>query len=169
MASAKKNSSDAVTQAKDNANTSFGPLNTGAQQMVNSQGYDPATLSAITNASMGANNAAFTNASGQVNRDAARTKNPAGTAGQLDTLAMDKGIAGGNAAGGVEIANQNFKNQQRMQGLNLLNSTYGTSLNAQQGEIGNQIKADQAPFQDLNSILTGVGAVIPKAGPGAKF
>lgn len=150
------------------AGSELGPLSDTAQNLVNSKGYDPATLSAITNAGMGANNAAFGSAAGQIQRDAARTKNPAGTAGSLDTLARDKGIAGGTEAGNIQIANQNFKNQQQGQGLNLLNSLYGTNTTQQRDLLGQGVPAISAqnaanlePFQAFNDVLTGIGSIIP--------
>lgn len=102
----------------------------GANNLIDSEGFDPTTLSAITNAGMGGVNAAAGSAGGQIQRDAARTKNPAGTAGALDTLAIDKGVAGGKEAGDIQIQNAQFKNQQRTQGLNLLNNQYGTNVDA---------------------------------------
>src|ERR1700677_3410027 len=121
----------AAKTAGTDASQLYGPLSADATNLVNSKGYDPATLAAITNASMGANNAAFSGAAGQINRQAARSGNEGGTAGQQDTLAMNKGIAGGQAAGDVQIANANFQNQQKMAGLNMLGSMYGTNVNAQ--------------------------------------
>jgi hypothetical protein len=151
-----------------NAAGELGSLNTQAQSLINSQGYDPTTLSAITNAGMGGVNAAFGGAAGQINRQAGRTGNTAGTAGQLDTLAMNKGIAGGQEAGNIDIQNANFANQQRMAGLNLLGSLYGTNVGAQTanegvetGDINAQTQASPGWMQNLTGIL---GAVSEGAG-----
>lgn len=150
-----------------NAAGELGSLNTQAQSLINSQGYDPTTLSAITNAGMGGVNAAFGGAAGQINRQAGRTGNTAGTAGQLDTLAMNKGIAGGQEAGNIDIQNANFANQQRMSGLNLLNSLYGTNVGAQTanegiqtGDINAQTQAGPGWMQNLTGILGGIGSIV---------
>lgn len=153
--------------AGSRATNELGPLSSGASQLINSQGYDPTTLAAITNAGMGGVNSAFGSAGGEIKRNAARTKNPAGVAGQLDTLAMDKGIAGGQEAGNVQIQNANFKNSQRSQGLNLLSSLYGANTNAQVGNetaqtgaINAQTQASPGWAQTLAPILSGVGGMI---------
>jgi hypothetical protein len=152
--------------AGNNAATSFGPLNAGANELVNSQGFDPTTLAAITNAGMGGVNANFGSAAGQVQRTAARSKNPAAVAENLDTLAQDKGIAGGQEAGNIQIANEQFKNQQRTQGLNLLNSMYGTSTNAQAPLINAQTNASPGWVQSLTGVL---GAINGAGAKGVKL
>ena len=153
-----------------NAASELGPLNTQAQSLIGSQGYDPTTLAAITNAGMGGVNAAFGGAAGQINRQAARTGNTAGVAGNLDTLAQNKGIAGGQEAGGIQEQNANFANQQRMAGLNLLGSLYGTNVGAQTanegvqtGDINAQTSASPGWVQNLTGILGALGG----AGKGA--
>jgi hypothetical protein len=120
---------------------------------------------------MGGVNSAFGSAAGQINRQAARTGNNAGTAGQLDTLAQQKGIAGGEAAGGVQIQNANYANQQRMSGLNLLNSLYGTNVGAQTanegiqtGDISAQTQAGPGWVQNLTGILGAASGLVPKKG-----
>lgn len=154
-----------------NASNMFGGLTSEANNLVQSKGYDPQTLAAITNATMGANNSAYGGAAGDIKRTAARTGNTAGVAGQEDTLAQNKGISGGQAAGDVQIANQGFANQQRTQGLNLLNSLYGTNVNAQlgnegarTGDINAQTAAGPGWMQNLTGIL---GAVSQGAGAAA--
>src|ERR1700676_151259 len=152
----------------------LGPLSAQAGSLINSQGYDPQTLSAITNAGMGGVNAAFGGASGQINRQAARTGATAGTAGQLDTLAMNKGIAGGQEAGNIETGNAAFANQQRMSGLNLLSSLYGMNTGAQTanegiqtGDINAQTQAGRGWMQNLTGLLgaasQGAGAAVGAA------
>lgn len=79
---------------------------------------------------MGAVNAEFGDAENQLNRSVARTGNPAGIGGQLDALARSKGVAGGKAAGDVQIANANERDKLRAQGLDLMNSMYGTNVGA---------------------------------------
>src|ERR1700690_3211040 len=81
--------------AGSNAQNELGQLTPQAQSLINSPGYDPATLGAITNSGMGAVNSAFGSAAGQINRNSAITHNGATTPGQLDTLAADKGRVGG--------------------------------------------------------------------------
>jgi len=143
----------------------LGQLNPQVTSLINSKGYDPATLAAITNAGMGASNAAFTGAAGQINRNAARTKNPAGIAGQLDTLAMGKGIAGGKEAGDIQIQNADFANQQRMAGLNMLQGLYGTNVGASNQLYGmgpgtlQARAAGPSGAQDFASIIKGVGGI----------
>ena len=150
-----------------NAANAYGTLEPQAQSLINSHGYDPATLGAITNAGMGATNAPFTGAASQINRQAAKSGNSAGVAGELDTLAQNKGIAGGKEAGDIQIQNANFQNQQRMAGLNLLNSVYGQNVGAQTANegiqnqaIGTQAQASPGWAQTLGSVLGGVGGLI---------
>lgn len=145
----------------------LGQLEPQAQSLVNSPGYDPATLSAITNAGMGGVNAAFGSASGDLKRTAARTNNPSSMAGAEDKLAMDRGVAGGQEAGDIQIQNAGFQNQQRMAGLNLLNSLYNTNVQGQQGmttaqtgDINAQTNASPGWAQTLGGVLSGVGGVI---------
>jgi hypothetical protein len=173
---AKSAQSTAATNASQygaNAAGMLGPLSTQASSLIGSQGFDPTTLSAITNAGMGGVNAAFGGAAGQINRQAGRTGNTAGTAGQLDTLAQNKGIAGGQEAGNIQIQNADFANQQRLQGLNLLSSLYGTNIGAQTanegirtGDINAQTAAGPGWMQNLTGILGAVGQGVG-AGVGA--
>lgn len=165
---AAQQASQAAGTAGANAATSFGPLNAGAQALTRSTGYDPATLSAITNAGMGGVNASFGDAASQIKRNAALTKNPAGTAGQLDTLAQNKGLAGGQEAGNIQIQNADFANQQRMAGLNLLNSMYGTSTGAQAPLINAETNASPGWAQTLSGIAGGVGSAASGLGNAVK-
>jgi hypothetical protein len=149
------------------ATADYGTLMPQAQSLINSQGYDPATLGAITNAGMGGVNAAFTGAGNQIQRNAARTNNPAGVTEGLDALAQNKGIAGGEEAGNIQIQNANFQNQQRQQGLNLLNSLYGTNTNAQLGQQSNQtqnINSQIAASPGWVQNLTGIGGTVAALG-----
>lgn len=152
---------EAQKTAGANASSSFGPLNAGAQNLANSNGFDPTTLAAITNAGMGGVNSAYGSAAGGVQRNAARSKNQAGVAEDLDALAQQKGIAGGQEAGNIQTANTQFKNQQRAQGLNLLNSMYGQSLGAQTADINAQTNASPGWAQTL-SALNPVSASLTK-------
>jgi hypothetical protein len=174
---AKTAQSTAGTNAAQYGANAAGELPTltgSAKSLVNSQGFDPQTLSAITNAGMGGVNAAFGGASGQINRQAARTGNTAGTAGQQDTLAMNKGIAGGEEAGNIDIQNANFANQQRMAGLNLLGSLYGMNTGAQTanegiqtGDINAQTAAGPGWMQNLTGILGASGSLFGKGAQAA--
>jgi hypothetical protein len=153
-----------ASQYGANAASELGPLNAQAKSLIGSQGFDPTTLSAITNAGMGGVNAAFGGAAGQVNRQAGRTGNTASTAGQLDTLAQNKGIAGGQEAGNIQVQNADFANQQRMSGLNLLGSLYGINTGAQTanegiqtGDINAQTAAGPGWMQNLTGIMGGLG------------
>jgi hypothetical protein len=163
-----------AAQYGSNAAGAYGPLNSQAQQLISSKGYDPATLAAITNAGMGGVNAAFGGASSQIARQGAKSGNTAGVAANQDTLAQEKGIAGGEEAGNIQIANQAFGNQQRMAGLNLLNSLYGTNVSAQTGnegirtgDINAQTNASPGWVQNLTGILGATaGAAAAPFSPG---
>jgi len=155
-----------------NAANLYGPLTSQAQSLVNSQGYAPADLAAITNAGMGGVNAAFGTASDQVARTAARSGNPASVGAEQDALARSKGIAGGQEAGNIQIANAQEKDTQRQQGLNLLNSLYGTQVGAQTNLLGlgpgtlNARAAGQSGAQDFASIMKGISSVAAVPGGG---
>ena len=103
-----------ASQYGQTAGGELGTLGPEAQSLINSKGYDPATLAAITNAGMGGVNAAFGSAGADINLTTARTGNQANTAGAQDALAMNKGVAGGQEAGQIQIQNADFQNQQRM-------------------------------------------------------
>lgn len=131
------NAKQAYKDSSGNANNLFSQLVPQAQSLVNSKGYDPATLGAITNAGMGGVNAAFGDTQNKVSRNTARTKNQASDAGVQDVLAQQKGVAGGKEAGDIQIQNADFANQQRMAGLNLMSGMYGANL-------GTEVPAIQA-------------------------
>ena len=152
------NANQAYKTSTANANQMYGQLQPQAESLINSQGYDPATLGAITNAGMGGVNAAFGGANSQIGRNAARTKNQAGVAGQQDALAMAKGTAGGQEAGDIQIQNANFQNSQRMAGLNLLSGMYGANLGTEVPAVNAQTQASPGWAQTLTGI---VGAVNP--------
>lgn len=161
----------ASAEAKRSADTSyansqnlFGQLVPQAQSLVNSPGYDPATLAAITNAGMGGVNSAFSNAKGQLERDVARTNNPAGATAGLDQLAMQEGIAGGKEAGDIQIQNADFQNRQRLAGLNLMNSMYGTNMGQTVPAINAQTSASPGWVQSFTDVLKGVGGLIKPIG-----
>lgn len=158
-----------------NAASAFGTLMPQAQSLVGSTGYDPATLGAITNAGMGGVNAAFGDAGNQITRQAARTGNPAGVGGQLDALARSKGLASGQEAGNIQIQNADFANNQRMAGLNLLNSMYGTSGGLEEGLYGQGVPAINAQtaaspgwVQNMTGILSALGGLGGGVGAAAK-
>jgi len=147
-----------------------------AQSLINSQGYDPATLNAITNAGMGGVGAAYGSASDAISKNAARTGNPASVGAEQDALARSKGIASGQEAGNIQIQNADFKNQQRQQGLNLLNSLYGTNVGASNSLYGlgpgtlNARAAGgswaQNTFAPIAGAITGAGSLALKAAQG---
>jgi hypothetical protein len=158
---AAKEANTAFNTSQGNANSLYGQLVPQAQSLINSQGYSPATLGAITNAGMGGVNAAFGNAASQVARNTARTKNQASDAGQQDVLAQERGIAGGQEAGNIQIQNANFQNQKRMAGLNLLNGMYGANLSTEVPAINAQTAASPGWAQTLSGVLgsvSGAGA-----------
>jgi hypothetical protein len=147
------NANQAYQTASKNSNQLFGQLEPQAQSLVNSQGYDPATLGAITNAGMGGVNAAFGGAGSGIARNTARTKNQASDAAQQDVLAQQKGIAGGQEAGNIQMANQAFKTQQQTQGLNLESGMYGANLGTQVPAINAQTAASPGWAQTLTGIM----------------
>lgn len=157
---------NAYGTASANANSLFGQLVPQAQSLINSKGYDPATMGAITNSGMGGVNAAFGNAGAQIGRNAARTKNAAGTADQMESLAQQRGIAGGKEAGDIQIQNADFQNQQRMAGLNLMAGMYGSNLGTEVPAVNAQTAASPGWAQTLE----GLGGTAAKffAPPGAK-
>lgn len=157
---ASSNAQQAYKQSSTNANQLFGQLEPQAESLINSKGYDPATLGAITNAGMGGVNAAFGNAQGNIARNTARTKNQASDASQQDVLAQQKGIAGGQEAGNIQIQNADFQNQQRTQGLNLLSGMYGANLGTEVPAVNAQTQASPGWAQTLTGI---VGALKPGA------
>ena len=152
----------------------FGTLNTQAQSLINSTGYDPATLGAITNAGMGGVNASFGDAENQLNRSVARSGNPAGIGGQLDALARSKGVAGGKEAGDIQIANAAERDKLRSQGLDLMNSLYGTNVGASNQLYGLGPSTLQARAagggwsQGFKDVLTGVGSLGKGGGGGGQ-
>lgn len=153
--------------AGSKAQSEFGPLTEQANALINSPGYDPATLSAITNAGMGANNAAFGSAAGDINRTAARTKNPGSVAPNLDALAMERGKSGGDIASGIQEQNANYQQQQRTQGINLLNSMYGQNTGAEEsfygqapGLINAQTNASPGWAQTFKDVASGIGGLV---------
>lgn len=148
-----------VATTSGNAASEFGPLSAQAGKLINSPGYDPTTLAAITNAGMGGVNSAFGDASGKIQRNAAMNKNEAGTAGQLDALAMQKGVAGGREAGDIQMQNAGFQNQQRMAGVNLLNSMYGTNTGAVTPAINAETSASPGWAQTATGLMSGVGGM----------
>jgi hypothetical protein len=157
------NANQAYQTSSKNANQLFSQLEPQAQSLINSKGYDPATLSAITNAGMGGVNAAFNNAGAQTARNTARTKNQASDAAQQDVLAQGRGIAGGKEAGDIQIQNADFANQQRMQGLNLMAGMYGANLGTEVPAVNAQTQASPGWAQTLTGIL---GALKPTGSVG---
>lgn len=148
-----------------NASDLYGSLVPQAQSLVNSTGYDPATLSAITNAGMGGVNAAFDDAGNEIKRSAARSGNPAGVGGQLDALARSKGVAGGKEAGDIQIQNAAERDKLRQQGLDLMNSMYSTNVGASNQLYGlgpSTLGARAAGggwAQGFHDVLTGIGSL----------
>lgn len=154
-----------------NASGLFGTLSDTGRSLVNSTGFDPATLSAITNAGMGGVNASFGDAENQLKRSVAGSGNPAGIGGQLDALARSKGIAGGEEAGNIQIANAAERDKLRQQGLDLMNSLYGTNVGASTQLYGMGPSTLQARAagggwsQGFKDVLQGVGG-LGKGGQG---
>lgn len=160
---AAKEASNIYNTSSGNANNLFGQLQGQANSLVNSQGFDPATMAAITNAGMGGVNAAAGDAANQIKRNAAVTKNTAGIGGQLDTLAMNKGLAGGQEAGNIQMANYGEKQRQRDLGLNLLSSMYGANMGQEVPAVNAQTAASPGWAQTLfgsGGVLGGIGGLM---------
>lgn len=136
-----------------------------AGKLLASTGYDPGTLSAITNAGMGAVNSAFGSAGDEISRKAATSGNPASVGALEDLLARDKGLAAGKEAGDIEIQNANFKEAQRAQGRQILSGLFGTDVGAQTGLLGlgpatlGARAAGGGWSQGFKDVLTGVGSL----------
>lgn len=159
-----KLTNSAGEQYQNNASSLLPGLEGDAEALTKSTGYDPETMSAITGAGMGATNAAFGSAAGQVNRTAAKTGNTASTAPALDQLARNKGQAQGQEAGDIQIQNANYANSQRMAGLNMLNNIYGTNVSASNQAYGygpSTLQA-RAAGQSGDQLAQGyLGALVP--------
>jgi len=155
-----------------NAASELGALTPQATSLMNSQGYDPATLSAITNAGMGAVNASFGDTGNQIARNSAVTRNPASVNASLDANAINKGTAAGQEAGNIQMANASEKDYQRQLGLQLMQGLYGTNVGAQTSDLGMGPSTLQARAagggwaQGVNSVLTGIGSLVPKVPSG---
>lgn len=119
-----------------NAATLGANLTGQAGALVNSPGFDPATLSAITNAGMGSVNAAYGAAGDEASRRAATSGNPAAIGTLADRLAREKGEAAGKEAGDIQIENALFKASQQKQGRDILAGLYGTDVGAQTSLYG---------------------------------
>lgn len=155
---AAKEASNIYNTSSANAGSLYGQLVPQAQSLINSKGYDPATLGAITNAGMGAVNSAYGNAGADISRNTARTKNQASDAAAQDVLAQHKGIAGGKEAGDIQIQNADFAAQQRAQGLQLMAGMYGANMGQEVPAVSAQTAASPGWVQNLTGIL---GALKP--------
>lgn len=111
-------------------------LSEEANKLINSQGFDPQTLGAITNAGMGAVNATYGAAGDKAARMAATSGNPASIGALEDELARGKGEAAGKEAGDIQIQNALFKAQQQKQGQDILANLFGTDVGAQTSLYG---------------------------------
>lgn len=114
---------------------------------------------------MGGVNASFGDAENTLQRSVAKSGNPAGIGGQLDALARSKGVAGGTEAGNIQIANAAEKDKLRQQGLDLMNSMYGTNTSQQSSLLGlgpSMLQARAAGggwSQGFKDVLTGIGSL----------
>lgn len=165
---AANNAQQTFNTSSKNSNQLFGSLAPEAQNLINSPGFDPNTLSAITNQGEGAVNSAFGGAAGNIARGAARTKNPAGVSGELDALALDKGIAGGKEAGDIAIQNYGQKKRDQTQGLGLESSLYGANMGQEVPSINAETQASPGWAQTLGPLLNSIGGQFNyKAGGGS--
>lgn len=137
-----------------------------ANKLIASEGWDPATLGAITNAGMGGVNAAFGAAGDEAARRIATSGNPAGVGALEDKLARDKGIAAGQEAGDIQIQNARFREQQRQQGRDILSGLYGTDVGAEtslyaMGPATLQARAAGGGWaQGFHDVMTGIGGYL---------
>lgn len=172
-----------AAQYASNASQELGPLNDTANQLIKSKGvdlngisgFDPATMAAMTGSTMGAVNSPFAGAEAGIKRDAAIKGNDAGVGGGLTQLALDKGIAGGQAAQGLKLSDTAFKlnnadiaAQERNKGLDILQQLYGTNTQASTNLQGNapgllQGRAAGGGWaQGFGSVLGGIGSIVSK-------
>ena len=153
-------------QQGQNASSLYSGLQPIYQAETQSQGYSPTQLSSVTNQGMGAVNSSFGNAQQNLRNTAARTRNQAGVTANADALARERGIAGGQEAGDIQIANANYANQQRQAGLAGLGSLFGESLGSMDTLYGmgaptlNARAAGGSWMQNtLGPLLTGLGSL----------
>lgn len=138
-----------------NAAQQYGVLSPEVSSLLNSPGFDPATLSAITNSTMGAAVTPFDTAATEANNQTARTRNSAGISESQDQLAIDKSKAASGAANQVTMENAAQKNLEQQRGLQLGESLYGTNT-------GGQLTSGQ---QQIGALGAGTSAI--NAGTGA--
>jgi hypothetical protein len=138
-----------------NAAQQYGVLSPEVSSLLNSPGFDPATLSAITNSTMGAAVTPFDSAATEANNQTARTRNSAGISEAQDQLAIDKSKAASGAANQVTMENAAQKNLEQARGLDLGKSLYSENVSGQLGTGSQQIGALGA---GTNAINAGTGA-----------
>lgn len=116
---------------------------------------------------MGANNASFGDAAGQIARTSATSGNPASTGASFDALARSKGVAGGKEAGDIQIANAQEKDSQQAEGLNLLSSLYNTNTGAQTSLLGGGANTLNARAAGGNTLANIIQPIVGAAGAAA--
>lgn len=178
MARGQAGKADAQLNKTNTAAAGYGTLGSGLQSqltgqanaLINSPGFDPATLGAITNAGMGGVNAAFGSAEDTATRKAATSGNPAAIGTLADQLARGKGEAAGKEAGDIQIQNAAFKADQQKQGRDILASLFGTDVGAETSLYGmgpSTLGARAAGGGWTQGFKDVVGTVLPKgAQPG---
>jgi hypothetical protein len=173
LARGQKGAADTQLRKTNTAAEGYGTLGAGLQsqltgqanELINSQGFDPATLGAITNAGMGGVNAAFGSAEDTANRRAATSGNPAAIGTLADRLARGKGEAAGKEAGDIQIENTLFKEEQRKQGRDILAKLFGTDVGAETSLYGlgpGTLEARAAGPGWTQGFKDVVGTVFPK-------
>lgn len=102
----------------------------------NPQGFGAANLAKMNTSSqqsLGGSNAGVT---GQAGLEAARTRNIGGTTAALDASSQAGQRQNSENAIGTDLENAKLQQTQTQEGLNGLNSLYGTNVNAEMGEQG---------------------------------
>jgi hypothetical protein len=163
----KKDAFASYGTATNNANSLYGTLDPTLTTMAtNPQGINPADMAKIQTSNMQTAGGANAGAVGQGSLLAARTKN-AGTADAAIAKSGENASQTLSRANlGTQIENQGLKQQQQKEGVQGLESLYGTNVGA--GE--NYLKtAEQAPLTTWQQLakLYGTNAVNNLNGPGA--
>jgi hypothetical protein len=153
------------SQFGQNANQMYGVLSPEVSSLLNSPGFDPATLSAITNATEGAAATPFASAATDANNQVARTRNTAGISESQDQLAIDKSKAVSDAANQVQIENQGQKNLEQGRGLQLGQSLYGENAQGQLGALNAGTGALNAGTSAVNAGTNAVNSQNNASGP----
>lgn len=133
------------------------------ESMMN-EGYRPEELNAMRTAGLGSEAAAFDTAGWQAGNRAARTGNAAGVGAEESQLARDKGVAMGDEAAKIEMANANARLANRRFALEGESGLFGENQRGMESLYGMSPALLQARaagpgwtqgFKDVFGTLTG--------------